>query len=952
MELRGRRQHFRTMLWLWSILALHRIEAVVVGGSDARTWVNQPNCGTTGPFSDSWLASITHSSERGATETKLCSAILLTQSHLLTSLCPSWGTMKAGGTLWADFSNGAGRRKVSRQTEQILGSTSNYLLLLTLEEPIEKEDPAIVPICMHTQQSQDPLSEQPQCHVNERGSQCQSSPDCSFVTVEHQNRRFFHGIARPMAEVSGPCDAQLDESSDIFILPLERRDEIFDKIQPSPTCPEAFSCQGKLQCRTSPRRSGRNLQTASEGIIFPLKTNLCPIYESCSTRTDDFRWVVEQKNESELKKLCQNKDSELDGARISDQVMPQRGPKPIPSKESPLQSQERPDVGPLPDSNGAEEPTASSPDDTDYDEMSEDEVASPVKPSEEGQESAPETNGNVDAIVDPTPSVFTGVDFDPCNKVKEYECLFPYMLESVLRHECIRINGTSMCPVALDADRKPLTMVKCSESCPLERYHTHDDILAEFQELQTEYEKHVEVFSVGKSTLGEPLWVINLSANLRQHKRPPRAADNLDEDHQREAETLQYQLRPKVKLIGNMHGNEPVGRELLIHLAKSLLHGYAAGDENATHILENVNLFILPTMNPDGFDRGQEGRCSGGSYEAGRLSEGRQDLNRNFPTWKDWKQYRAGRVDLEDLKRGRETETVQLMDWIVDGYFHLSINFHDGAVLVNYPWDNYHDSGNFAGPHITEDHDVFYQVATAYSLNHRVMHDSLKSCPDWGYFKDGVTNGAEWYPVEGGMQDFNYMFAGTMEVLVEVSCCKFPDRSQLLTQWEDNRHSLTAFIKEALRGIKGLVTNPNGDIIKDAQIVVKHKDEPNFREFPVRTDQNGVYRRLLVKPGRYEAYAFIEMQIPKTGTFVQKSKSRVVPFDFDPDQEAQRLDFVIESEPVPPVLEQGDLVELELAQEGRSNVMGPFGSKRQINSPQFARNGPLRRRVRVFRGNN
>ena len=87
-------------------------------------------------------------------------------------------------------------------------------------------------------------------------------------------------------------------------------------------------------------------------------------------------------------------------------------------------------------------------------------------------------------------------------------------------------------------------------------------------------------------------------------------------------------LRPKVKLVGNMHGNEPVGRELLIHLARYLLHASRDGDERAKKILESMDLYILPTMNPDGFARGTEGRCSGGTYNFGRQSEGKLTFNR------------------------------------------------------------------------------------------------------------------------------------------------------------------------------------------------------------------------------------------------------------------------------------------------------------------------------------
>ena len=44
----------------------------------------------------------------------------------------------------------------------------------------------------------------------------------------------------------------------------------------------------------------------------------------------------------------------------------------------------------------------------------------------------------------------------------------------------------------------------------------------------------------------------------------------------------------------------------------------------------------------------------------------------------------------------------------------------------------------------TPDHDVFYDLATTYSFNHAYMVNTSEICPDWGYFKDGVTNGAQW----------------------------------------------------------------------------------------------------------------------------------------------------------------------------------------------------------------
>ncbi len=52
--------------------------------------------------------------------------------------------------------------------------------------------------------------------------------------------------------------------------------------------------------------------------------------------------------------------------------------------------------------------------------------------------------------------------------------------------------------------------------------------------------------------------------------------------------------------MGNMHGDETVGRQVLLYLAEYLLQNYGL-DERATRILDTTEVFIMPTLNPDGF---------------------------------------------------------------------------------------------------------------------------------------------------------------------------------------------------------------------------------------------------------------------------------------------------------------------------------------------------------------
>ena len=54
-----------------------------------------------------------------------------------------------------------------------------------------------------------------------------------------------------------------------------------------------------------------------------------------------------------------------------------------------------------------------------------------------------------------------------------------------------------------------------------------------------------------------------------------------------------------IKLIGNMHGNEVVGREMLIAFSAYLLENFDT-DQRVRNIVSQTDIHIMPSLNPDG----------------------------------------------------------------------------------------------------------------------------------------------------------------------------------------------------------------------------------------------------------------------------------------------------------------------------------------------------------------
>lgn len=88
-------------------------------------------------------------------------------------------------------------------------------------------------------------------------------------------------------------------------------------------------------------------------------------------------------------------------------------------------------------------------------------------------------------------------------------------------------------------------------------------------------------------------------------------------------------------------------------------------------------------------------------------------------------------------------------------------------------------------------------IANSY-VNRTILTD--ENCFDEISDSALVIRGADWYEVVGGMQDYGYWNYGTIELTMEISCCKYPQNNLLLSYWNYNRDAMIEHLLQAQRG--------------------------------------------------------------------------------------------------------------------------------------------------------
>uniref|UniRef100_A0A8C5WWP2 Carboxypeptidase N subunit 1 n=1 Tax=Laticauda laticaudata TaxID=8630 RepID=A0A8C5WWP2_LATLA len=330
-------------------------------------------------------------------------------------------------------------------------------------------------------------------------------------------------------------------------------------------------------------------------------------------------------------------------------------------------------------------------------------------------------------------------------------------------------------------------------------HHGYEELVQALFDVKGSCPYITRLYSIGRSVQGRNLYVLELSDSPGIHEP----------------------MEPEFKYVANMHGNEVLGRELLLQLADFLCQEYRHGNPRITQLIHETRIHLLPSMNPDGYEVAAA-QVPGNylEYVTGRNNVNGVDLNRNFPDlnimmYSNKKQGGPNHhIPLPDNWKSQnqvEHLTLAVIQWMKSYNFILSANLHGGAVVANYPYDKSHEQrirGNWQANSTPTPDDILFRKV-------RNVRDNKN------FFIDGITNGASWYSLSKGMQDFNYLHTNCFEITLELSCKKFPPQEELEYEWLANREALIAYIEEIHQGIKGMVSDENNNKLAGAVISVE-----------------------------------------------------------------------------------------------------------------------------------
>ncbi|XP_043103403.1 inactive carboxypeptidase-like protein X2 [Puntigrus tetrazona] len=211
-------------------------------------------------------------------------------------------------------------------------------------------------------------------------------------------------------------------------------------------------------------------------------------------------------------------------------------------------------------------------------------------------------------------------------------------------------------------------------------HHNYLDMEKLMKSISDECPNITRFYSLGKSFKGLDIYAMEITDNPGIHETG----------------------EPEFRYTAGYHGNEALGREILLMLMQYLCREYKDGNPRVRHLVDETRIHLVPSVNPDGHMKAFEKGSELGSWTLGHWTEDGHDIFQNFPDLNNilWDAEDKGMVPklipnhhvpipegILSNNGSVAVETLALISWMESHPFVLGANLQGGERLVTYPFD-------------------------------------------------------------------------------------------------------------------------------------------------------------------------------------------------------------------------------------------------------------------------